>query len=69
MIYTPQLYPVRDKLGNRHYAGIQFDEIDGNYVGTITNYKGVIIGLGESDHPSGAAQNAVLNLDSRREAK
>ena len=67
--YTPQLYPVRDRLGNRHYAGVQLDELDGTYVGSIKNYKGVIIGLGEADTPRDAADNAVLNLDSRRETK
>ena len=68
MKYTPQLYPVRDKVGNRYYAGVQLDEIDGTYVGSIKNYKGVIIGLGEADTPHDAAANAALNLDSRREA-
>ena len=26
--YTPQLYPVKDSIGNRYYAGIQYDEIE-----------------------------------------
>lgn len=68
MIDTPHLYPVRDKLGNRHYAGIQYDELDGKYVASITNFKGVIIGLGVADHPGGAAAEAAIDLDARKDA-
>ena len=68
MKYTPQLSPVRDKLGSRYYSGVQLDEADGTYVGAIKNNKGVIIGLGEADTPHDAAANAAVNLDSRREA-
>jgi hypothetical protein len=65
--YTPQLYPVKDSIGNRYYAGIQYDEIDGTYVASIKNHRGVIIGLGEGGRPHEAAANAALNLDARRE--
>ena len=67
MTYTPQLCPVKDSIGNRYYAGIQYDEIDGTYVGSIKNHRGVIIGLGEAETPYEAAANAALNLDARKE--
>jgi len=63
---TPQLYPVKDSIGNRYYAGIQYDEIDGTYVASIKNQRGVIIGLGEAETPHEAAANAALNLDAWR---
>ena len=66
VIYTPQLYPVKDSIGNRYYAGIQYDTISQTYVGSIQNFKGVIIGLGEAETPYEAAANAALNLDARK---
>jgi len=63
---TPHLYPVKDSIGNRYYAGIQYDEIDGTYVASIKNQRGVIIGLGEAETPHEAAANAALNLDAWR---
>jgi hypothetical protein len=64
--YTPQIYPVKDSIGNRYYAWIQYDEIDATYVGSIKNHRGVIIGLGEAETPHEAAANAALNLDARK---
>ena len=65
MRYSPQLYPVKDSIGNRHSAGVQYDEIDGTYVGSIKSYRGVIIGIGEAGTPHEAADNAALNLSAR----
>jgi len=67
MVYTPQLYPVKDRLGNRRYAGIQYDEIDKTYIGSIKCYKGTIIGMGVAETPYEAAANAAIDLDARKD--
>ena len=73
MTYTPQIYPVQDRLGNIRDAEVQYDTDDNTYVGAIRSqkrvrmfdgsYRGEIIAVGFANTPYEAASNAILNLD------
>ena len=76
MTYTPQIYSVRDGIGNTRSVEVQHDKTDNAYVGVIRSqkqvrmldgsYRGEIIALGVANTPHDAAANAALNLDSRK---
>lgn len=73
MTYTPQIYPVQDRLGNIRDAEVQYDTDDNTYVGAIRSqkrvrmfdgsYRGKIMATGVANTPEAAASNAILNFD------
>ena len=76
MTYTPQIYPVQDRLGNTRSAEVQHDGgTDNTYIGVIRSqrrvrmldgsYRGEVIAIGVANTPHEAASDAVLNLDEK----
>jgi hypothetical protein len=72
-MYTPQLYPLKDSIGNVHHVGVVRDSCTGTYVGSICEgvsvlmlsgrYRQPVVAVGEANTPLEAAKQAMQNYN------
>ena len=74
-VYVPQIYPLKDFRGNVQQVTVEFDNTTKTYIGTIRGGRlgypysekaRRIAAVGEADTPHGAADQAILNYQSRQ---